>query len=58
MKKIMKKHVRKFDGKSIKNLMVSEGSEPRLVLYCCVIIHIGYLRKREKIRGKIDAKTT
>ena len=52
--KTMKKQVRKFDGKSAENMMVSDGAKPRLALYSCVILHIGYFRKRER---KCDGKS-
>ena len=48
----MKKTVRKFDEKSTENMMVSDGAEPRLALYSCVILHMGYFRKREKCDRK------
>ena len=57
-RKTMNKQVRKFNGKSTENMMVSDGAEPRLALYSCVILHFGGFRKREKILWKINATTT
>ena len=45
----MKKQVRKFDEKSSENMIVSDGAEPRLALYPCVILQYGGFRKREKM---------
>ena len=45
---IMKRQVRTFVGKSIENMMVSDGAEPRFVLYSWLILHGGCFRKREK----------
>ena len=54
MQKQWKKQVWKFDGKSTENMMVSDGAEPRLALYSCVILHIEKIKK--KLGQKIDAK--
>ena len=49
-KKRWKKHEKtgaEMDEKSIENMMVYNGAEPRLALYSSLIIHFGRFRKRE-----------
>ena len=53
-----KQQVRTIYGKSIENMMVSDGAEPRFVLYSSLILHFGRFRKREKNQQKLNEKTT
>ena len=39
--KTMNKQVRTFDGKSIGNMMVCDGAEPRFALHSSLILHFG-----------------